>query len=141
MQSFVILHASAYSSLYLPPAAALCPIAQELVSSVQFIQAIKVLNMIKIYGKPIRVNKSSQEKRTLDVGANLFIGNLDPDVDEKMLYDTFSAFGVIVTTPKIMRDPDTGVLLNPFCIVLVAPRLDTSLERLSIPYESILIMF
>lgn len=70
--------------------------------------AIKILNMIKMYGKPIRVNKASQDKRQADVGANLFIGNLDPDVDEKLLYDTFSAFGVIVNTPKIMRDPDTG---------------------------------
>ena len=25
-----------------------------------------------------------------------------------MLYDTFSAFGVILTTPKIQRDPDSG---------------------------------
>jgi RNA recognition motif-containing protein len=39
--------------------------------------AIKVLNMIKLYGKPIRVNKSSSDKKTLDVGANLFVGNLD----------------------------------------------------------------
>ncbi|XP_051127078.1 uncharacterized protein LOC127248663 [Andrographis paniculata] len=70
--------------------------------------AIKVLNMIKLYGKAIRVNKASQDKKSVDVGANLFIGNLDPDVDEKLLYDTFSAFGVIVTNPKIMRDPDTG---------------------------------
>lgn len=74
-----------------------------------FLQAIKVLNMIKLYGKPIRVNKvnrnfiislpyeegditwmlnfccvciayfqASQDKKSLDVGANLFIGNLDP---------------------------------------------------------------
>ncbi|CAN8271168.1 unnamed protein product [Cochlearia groenlandica] len=70
--------------------------------------AIKILNMIKIYGKPIRVNKASQDKKSMDVGANLFIGNLDPDVDEKLLYDTFSAFGVIASNPKIMRDPDTG---------------------------------
>eukprot|EP00249_Psilotum_nudum_P019735 c27394_g2_i1 orf=1470-2876(+) len=70
--------------------------------------AIKILNMIKLYGKPIRVNKASQDRKSLDVGANLFVGNLDPDVDEKLLYDTFSAFGVIVTNPKIMRDPDTG---------------------------------
>ncbi|KAJ8649722.1 hypothetical protein MRB53_002745 [Persea americana] len=70
--------------------------------------AIKTLNMIKLYGKPIRVNKASQDKKSLDVGANLFVGNLDPDVDEKLLYDTFSAFGVIVTNPKIMRDPETG---------------------------------
>jgi len=64
--------------------------------------------MVKLFGKPIRVNKSSQDRRSTDVGANLFVGNLDPDVDEKTLYDTFSAFGVIVATPKIMRDPDTG---------------------------------
>ncbi|XP_020574232.1 splicing factor 3B subunit 4 [Phalaenopsis equestris] len=70
--------------------------------------AIKILNMIKLYGKPIRVNKASQDKKSLDVGANLFVGNLDPDVDEKLLYDTFSAFGVVVTNPKIMRDPETG---------------------------------
>ena len=38
----------------------------------------------------------------------LFSGNLDPEVDEKLLYDTFSAFGVILTTPKIQRDPETG---------------------------------
>lgn len=56
------------------------------------------------------------------MGANLFIGNLDPDVDEKMLYDTFSSFGLILSTKvaivvwllfmqfimQIMRDPDTG---------------------------------
>ena len=26
----------------------------------------------------------------------------------QLLYDTFSAFGMIITTPKIMRDPETG---------------------------------
>lgn len=34
--------------------------------------------MIKLYGKPIKANKASQDKRAQDVGANLFIGNLDP---------------------------------------------------------------
>ena len=48
------------------------------------LQAVKVLNMIKVYGKPIRVNKASQDKRSQDMGANLFIGNLDPEVDEKV---------------------------------------------------------
>lgn len=70
--------------------------------------AIKIMNMIKLYGKPIRVNKASAHQKNLDVGANLFIGNLDPEVDEKLLYDTFSAFGVILQTPKIMRDPESG---------------------------------
>ncbi|XP_055375824.1 splicing factor 3B subunit 4 [Condylostylus longicornis] len=70
--------------------------------------AIKIMNMIKLYGKPIRVNKASAHQKNLDVGANIFIGNLDREVDEKLLYDTFSAFGVILQTPKIMRDPETG---------------------------------
>ncbi|KAK6619810.1 hypothetical protein RUM44_006209 [Polyplax serrata] len=70
--------------------------------------AIKIMNMIKLYGKPIRVNKASAHQKNLDVGANIFIGNLDPEVDEKLLFDTFSAFGVILQTPKIMRDPDSG---------------------------------
>ncbi|KAH8048176.1 hypothetical protein JL720_15889 [Aureococcus anophagefferens] len=64
--------------------------------------------MVKLFGKPLRVNKASQDKKTLEVGANLFVGGLDVDVDEKLLYDTFSAFGTITETPKIMRDPDTG---------------------------------
>jgi splicing factor 3B subunit 4 len=65
--------------------------------------------MVKLYGKPLRVNKTSQDRATQDVGANLFIGNLDPDVDETLLYTTFSAFGVVVGNPKVMRDPDSGV--------------------------------
>jgi len=70
--------------------------------------AIKIMNLIKLYGKQIRVNKATSDKKNLDVGASLFIGNLDPDIDEKFLYDTFGAFGVIVQTPKIARDPETG---------------------------------
>lgn len=55
----------------------------------------------QLFGKPIRVNKASAHQKNLDVGANIFIGNLDPEVDEKLLYDTFSAFGVILQTPKV----------------------------------------
>lgn len=71
--------------------------------------AIKIMNMIKLYGKPIRVNKASAHQKNLDVGANIFIGNLDPEVDEKLLYDTFSAFGVILQTPKV------GLVQTKFC--------------------------
>ncbi|KAJ3138146.1 Splicing factor 3B subunit 4 [Physocladia obscura] len=49
---------------------------------------------------------ASDNKNTVDVGANLFIGNLDHEVDEKMFHDTFSAFGVISQTPKVARDPE-----------------------------------
>jgi splicing factor 3B subunit 4 len=44
--------------------------------------ALKILNMVKVHGKPLRVNKAAQDKAQQEVGANLFIGNLDPDVDE-----------------------------------------------------------
>uniref|UniRef100_K3X596 Splicing factor 3B subunit 4 n=1 Tax=Globisporangium ultimum (strain ATCC 200006 / CBS 805.95 / DAOM BR144) TaxID=431595 RepID=K3X596_GLOUD len=71
--------------------------------------ALKVMNMIQLYGKVMRVKKASQDKKNLDIGANLFIGNLDAEVDEKLLYDTFSAFGGIIETPKIMRDAETKV--------------------------------
>jgi len=66
------------------------------------------MNQIKLWGKPIRVNKASSDKKQLDVGANLFIGNLDDNVDERLLYDTFSAFGIMSTTAKVARDPATG---------------------------------
>lgn len=69
---------------------------------------MKIMNMIKLFGKPIRVNKASSHRKNLDIGANIFIGNLDPEVDEKLLYDTFSAFGVILQTPKIMRETESG---------------------------------
>ena len=47
--------------------------------------------------------KASAHQKNLDIGANLFIGNLDAEVDEKLLYDTFSAFGVILQVPKVSR--------------------------------------
>jgi splicing factor 3B subunit 4 len=71
--------------------------------------ASKILNLVKLYGKPLRVNKSSQDRKMLDVGATLFIGNLAPEVDEKLLNDTFSTFGVLVETPKVSRDSESGV--------------------------------
>ncbi|KAL1877607.1 hypothetical protein VTK73DRAFT_8431 [Phialemonium thermophilum] len=67
--------------------------------------AAKVLNGIRVWGKPIRVNKASADKqKAVDIGAELFINNLDPQVDEKILYDTFSQFGQILRQPNVVRD-------------------------------------
>jgi len=66
------------------------------------------MNMVRLFGKPMRVNKASQDRRTVDVGANLFIGNLAPEVDEKDLYDTFSAFGGIAQPPKVRARTKRG---------------------------------
>lgn len=44
----------------------------------------------------------------MEVGANLFVGNLGPEVDERQLYEIFSRFGLVLTMPKLMRDPENG---------------------------------
>lgn len=70
--------------------------------------ACNVMNGIKLFGKPIRVNPASSDKKQIDIGANLFVGNLDSNVDERVLYETFSAFGHVVGVPKVARDPTTN---------------------------------
>ncbi|EGR28811.1 splicing factor subunit 4, putative [Ichthyophthirius multifiliis] len=67
--------------------------------------SIKIMHLVKLYGKPIKVNKASQDKRTQEVGANIFIGNLDQSITEQQLHDTFSQFGLIISR-RIVRDPD-----------------------------------
>lgn len=69
--------------------------------------AIRIMNLIKLYGKPIKVNKATKDRENQEeYFANLFIGNLDPEVDEKMLHDTFSAFGCVLTA-RVMYE-ETG---------------------------------
>ena len=64
--------------------------------------AARCINQIRLFGKPIRVNKASADKqKTVEVGAELFIGNLDPMVSEQTLYDTFSRFGSLIAAPKV----------------------------------------
>ena len=70
--------------------------------------AIKIMHMQKLYNRPLKVNRSTQDKNTQEIGANIFVGNLADDVDEKILKDIFATFGVVLST-KIMRDPDTGL--------------------------------
>lgn len=68
-----------------------------------------VMNGVRLYGKPLKVNKALLDKqKAIDVGADLYIGNLDPMANEAMLADTFGAFGGLVRPPKIARDPETG---------------------------------
>jgi splicing factor 3B subunit 4 len=79
--------------------------------------ALKVMNMVSLYGKPLRVRRAGEGGggggggegggARADVGANLFVGGLAPEAVEKTLFDTFSAFGGIVEV-RVQRDPDTG---------------------------------
>lgn len=69
--------------------------------------AIKIINKIKHYWKPIQAEKALAINKNQGVGANIFVGNLDPEIEQLPL-DTFSAFGVILQTSEVMMGPGTG---------------------------------
>lgn len=81
--------------------------------------AAKIMNGVRLHGKAIRVNKASADKqKTVEVGAELFIGNLDPMVDEKTLYDTFGRFGTLISAPKVfllLPIPQRPLLISVDC--------------------------
>ncbi|KAG8629973.1 hypothetical protein KVT40_001592 [Elsinoe batatas] len=79
----------------------------EFVSEEDAEYAAKIMNQIRLFGKAIRVNKASADKqKALDVGAELFVGNLDPMVDEHTLFETFSRFGTLTKFPSVARGED-----------------------------------
>lgn len=93
--------------------------------------AAKIMNQVRLYGKPIRVNKASADKqKTVEVGAELFVGNLDPMVDEKTLYDTFGRFGSLISAPKVR--PFSSVLLMALTITQDRSRRRKPLKRLRV---------
>lgn len=79
----------------------------ELQSEADAEYASKILHGVKLYGKPLKVNKASADRKNLDVGANLFVGNLDPMVDDTMLMETFKSFGNVISA-KVAREGEGG---------------------------------
>ncbi|KAL8514268.1 hypothetical protein ACS0TY_013402 [Phlomoides rotata] len=60
--------------------------------------AMDALNFTYVNGKPIRIMFSNRDPGLRKSGyANLFIKNLDPSIDTKALYETFSAFGSVLS--------------------------------------------
>ena len=61
-------------------------------------KALATLNFEPLVGKPMRMMWSQRDPSVRISGAgNVFIKNLDPSIDTRSIYDTFTMFGAILS--------------------------------------------
>ncbi|KAI5960886.1 sap49 [Candida theae] len=84
-----------------------------------------ILRGARLYGKSLKLKRLDSKPQTqqrsqvgtyvstksellsdkyIDVGARVFVNNLNPLIDEKFLMNTFSKFGTVIKEPEIKRD-------------------------------------
>ncbi|XP_030755845.1 polyadenylate-binding protein 4-like isoform X2 [Sitophilus oryzae] len=69
-------------------------------------RALDTMNFDPLKGKPIRIMWCQRDPSLRKSGiGNVFIKNLDKNIDNKAMYDTFSAFGNILSC-KVVMDED-----------------------------------
>lgn len=87
---------------------------------------LALLRGIRLYGRLLKLKKAESNLKgpaqqqigtattdtadipSIDVGAKIFINNLNPLIDEPFLADTFSKFGTLIRYPVIARENGTG---------------------------------
>lgn len=87
----------------------------EFTSDVEYAQ--KVMNSVKLFSKQIRCCKASNDRKPVDIGANLYVGNLSPEIDEKFLFYLFSNFGKIISLKIVgneqnSQNPKNSAFIN-----------------------------